>query len=59
MTLIVRMTREVSDREKGRERASERACANESGQIEKLLDRGGKPRKRNRARDFQELSVLL
>jgi len=46
---------------------SERACANESGQIEKL-DRGGNRAERerererergNRARDFKELSVLL
>lgn len=31
---------------------SERACANESGQIEKLLDRGGNRKEGNRARDF-------
>lgn len=31
---------------------SERACANESGQIEKLLESRWQPRKRNRARDF-------
>lgn len=35
----------------------ERACANESGQIEKLLNRGG--RNEDHVRDFKELRVLL